>query len=62
MKNEKTIYTPSDYQMAIDYEWRTRGNWTVEEWRTRCHELVDIYVNQEDREFVHTLIDEGFYD
>ena len=57
-----TIYTPSDFSLAVNYERRTRGIWPVEEWRTRCHELVDIYVNQEDREFVHTLIDKGFYD
>lgn len=58
----KTIYKPSDFMLAVDYERKTRGLWDAAEWRTRCHELVDIYVNQEDREFVHTLIDEGFYD
>lgn len=58
----KTIYKPSDFSLAVNYERRTRGIWPVEEWRARCHELVDIYVNQEDREFVHKLIDEGMYD
>ena len=57
-----TIKPPSDYQLAVNYEWRTRGNWTVEEWRARNHELVDLYVEPENREFVHTLIDKGFYD
>lgn len=62
MKNEKTIYKPSDYQLALDYERKTRGNWNAAEWRTRSHELVDIYVNQEDREFQHKLIDAGWFD
>lgn len=55
-----TIYTPSDYQLAIDYELRTRTNWTDEEWKTRSHELVDLYMKPEDREFQHKLIDAGW--
>lgn len=61
MKNEKTIYTPSDYQLALDYERKTRGNWTDEEWKTAQHRLVDLYVKPEDREFQHKLIAAGWY-
>ena len=61
MKNEKTIYTPADYQLALNYEWKTISNWTDEEWKARNHELVDLYVKPENREFVHKLIDEGWY-
>ena len=57
-----TIYIPSDFSLAVDYERKTRGSWTDEEWRTRCHELVDIYVNQEDRETLHMLIYAGWFD
>ena len=55
-----TIYTPSDYQLAVDYELRTRTNWTDEELKARSHELVDLYVKPEDREFQHKLIDAGW--
>lgn len=57
----KTIYTPSDYQLAVDYELRTRTNWTDEEWKKAKHRLVDLYVKPEDREFQHKLIDAGWY-
>ena len=56
-----TIYTPSDYQLAIDYELRTRTDWSNEEWIARDHELVDLYAKPEDREFLHTLIDAGWH-
>lgn len=56
-----TIYTPSDYQLAVDYELRTRTNWTDEEWKARKHELVDLYMKPEDREFQHKLIDAGWF-
>ena len=55
-----TIYTPSDYQLAVDYELKTRGNWTDEEWKARNHELFDVYAKPEDREFLHKLIDVGW--
>lgn len=54
--------TQTDFQLAVNYELRTGREWSAGEWRTRCHELVDIYVNQEDREFLHQLIEAGWLD